>query len=878
MAKQKHVLWFKDLSMKDVPRVGGKNASLGEMYRKLSTEGVRVPNGFATTADAYQEFLKTNGLDKKIKQTLKGLKVDNVKDILKCGKKIRQMIMNAEFSDELKSAILESYRALSKKYKSRNVDIAIRSSATAEDLPTASFAGQMESYLNVSGQKQVLEVTKKCFASLFTNRAIVYREEKGFDHLKISLSACFQKMVRSDLACSGVMFSVDTESGFDDVTVINSSWGLGENIVQGKVTPDEFMVFDTTMDKGFKPIIDQKLGSKEWKMVYSKKKGSSTLNLKTTKHEREVFTLTDDEILELAKYSNIIEDHYKKSMDMEWAKDGKDGKLYILQARPETVQSQKDMDYLEHYRFDSKAKKSEPIVEGIAVGSKIATGKVNVIMDSKDISKFKPGQVLVTDMTDPDWVPIMKIAKAIVTNSGGRVCHAAIVSRELGIPCIVGTGDATKVLKNGQTVTTSCAEGEEGYVYKGEVPFKVKKTKIKGLKKPQTKIMMNVGNPEQSFGFSFIPNDGVGLAREEFIINNDIGVHPLAMIDYNKINDNAITDRIDEAILGYDNPIEFYVDKLAEGIGRIGASFYPKDVIVRLADFKSNEYADLIGGSLYEPEESNPMIGWRGASRYYDPKYRKAFDLELQAINKVREEFGLDNIIMMVPFCRTIDEAKKVMEIIDEHGLRKSSKKLKKLQVYVMCEVPSNVILADEFAKIFDGFSIGSNDLTQLTLGVDRDSEIVSHVFDERNEAVKEMVRMVIRAAKKNKKKIGICGQAPSDFPEFAEFLVREGIDSISLNPDTVIETTLKILKQEKKLGIKPRKTKSKAKSKVKKKKPKKTPRKSRKTKKKKSAKKNKPSKTELKKKTVAELKKMLKKKGKKVSGNKGELIRRLGK
>ncbi|MFA7663149.1 MAG: phosphoenolpyruvate synthase, partial [Patescibacteria group bacterium] len=580
MSEKKYILWFDELTIKDLPRVGGKNSSLGEMYQKLSSKGVRVPNGFATSAEAYRDFLKENGLDVAIKNILKGLDIKNIKEVIKRGSKIRQLILKAELSDELKSQILESYKELSKKYKTSNVDIAIRSSATAEDLPTASFAGQMESYLNISGQKQVLEITKECFASLFTNRAIVYRVDKGFDHLKVYLSACFQKMVRSDLACSGVMFSIDSESGFDDVTVINSSWGLGENIVQGKVTPDEFMVFDTTLDKGYRPIINQKLGSKEWKMIYDKSDKHSTLNLKTSELERNVFTLTDDEILELAKYSNIIEDHYKKSMDMEWAKDGRDGKLYILQARPETVQSQKNLDHLEKYEFDSKVKKGEPLVKGIAVGSKIASGDVNIILDAKDISKFKAGQILVTEMTDPDWVPIMKIAKAIVTNSGGRVCHAAIVSRELGIPCIVGTGDVTKVLKNKQNVTVSCGEGEEGFVYDKLIPFKIKKTNIKGLKRPQTKIMMNVGNPEQAFGFSFIPNDGVGLAREEFIINNDIGVHPLALLNYKKITDSGVKDKIDEAMRGYDDPVDFYVDKLAEGIGRLGASFYPKDVIV----------------------------------------------------------------------------------------------------------------------------------------------------------------------------------------------------------------------------------------------------------------------------------------------------------
>ncbi|MGC9048858.1 MAG: phosphoenolpyruvate synthase [Patescibacteria group bacterium] len=816
----KFVIPFKNLSIKDVPQVGGKNASLGEMFNQLTKKGIRIPDGFATTAEAYWYFLEHGGLKSKIRKILKGLDIKNVRDLVKRGKKIRQLILKTPLSKEFERAVLDAYRQLSKKYQTKNVDVAVRSSATAEDLPSASFAGQQESYLNIRGEKQLLEAVHKCIASLFTDRAIVYRQEQGFDHLKVALSVGVQKMVRSDLACSGVMFSCDTESGFADITVINSAWGLGENIVQGKVTPDEFMVYEPLLIKGYRPIISKKLGAKEWMLVYGKRGQKSTINLRTPTNKREKFTLSDKEILELAKYSVIIEKHYHRAMDIEWAKDGKDGKLYILQARPETIQSRRSLDVLEEYILEGKeksralargkkiAKKFKILARGVAVGSKIGQGQANVIRDVKEIRKFKPGQVLITEMTDPDWVPVMKMASAIVTDAGGRTCHAAIVSRELGIPCVVGTGNATSKIHLGQKVTVSCAEGEEGYVYDGLLPFKIKKISLKHLRRPKTKIMMNVGEPEQAFAFSFIPNDGVGLAREEFIINNYIKIHPLALLNYKNLKDKKVKTQIDEITRGYPDPekskdrgagkVQFYVDKLAEGIARIAAAFYPKDVIVRFSDFKTNEYANLIGGSLFEPTEPNPMIGWRGASRYYDPKFRQAFDLECLAIKKVRNIFGLDNIIVMVPFCRTVDEGKNVLKILDQHGLRKKQKGLKPLKVYVMCEIPSNVILAEEFCKIFDGFSIGSNDLTQLTLGLDRDSSLVAHLFNERNEAVKRMVRQIIKVAHQYKKKVGICGQAPSDFPEFAKFLIKEGIDSISLNPDTVIKTTLVISKTEK--------------------------------------------------------------------------------
>lgn len=797
--RRKTILWFKELTLKNVPQVGGKNASLGEMYQKLGQQGVRIPNGFATTAEAYWRFMEQENLGQKIEKILTGLDVQNVEELARRGDKIRKLILktplNQEFVEELKKA----YQELSQEYKSKAVDVAVRSSATAEDLPDASFAGQMETYLNVQGTENLLQAAHKCLASLFTNRAIVYRQTKGFKHSEVALSIGVQKMVRSDIACSGVMFSCDTESGFADVTVINSSWGLGENVVQGKVSPDEFMVFEPLLDQGYQSIVNKRLGAKEWKMVYGEKGKNAVKNIKTTSQERNKFTLSDQEILELARYSVLIEKHYGRPMDMEWGKDGKDKKLYILQARPETVQSLKSIDVLERFILNVPEKEKKTLITGVAVGSKIGQGEVNVIKSAKDIVKFKPGQVLVTKMTDPDWVPIMKIASAIITDDGGRVCHAAIVSREMGVPCVVGTGEATRKIKKGQRVTVSCAEGEVGRVYQGLLPFQIKKTSLKNFKKPKTKIMLNVAEPSQAFGLSFLPNDGVGLAREEFIINNHIKVHPLALINFRKIKDPKIRKKINEITAGYSNKIDFYVHKLAEGIGTIAAAFYPKDVIVRFSDFKSNEYANLIGGSLYEPEEANPMIGWRGASRYNDPKFKKAFQLECQAIKRVRERFGLDNVIVMVPFCRTIEEARSVLKIIEQSGLKKKYRQQKPLQIYVMAEIPSNIILAQEFSQLFDGFSIGSNDLTQLILGLDRDSSLVAHLFDERNEAVKKMIQQLIKVAHQNNCKVGICGQGPSDFPDFAEFLVKEGIDSISLLPDTIIETTMRIANSKKK-------------------------------------------------------------------------------
>ncbi|MDZ7798713.1 MAG: phosphoenolpyruvate synthase [Patescibacteria group bacterium] len=796
MKKKKNkelILWFKDLRNKDVPLVGGKNASLGEMYATLTKRGINVPNGFAVTAEAYRFFLKESGIRDEIKEILSDLNTHNVRNLMARGKKVRQLILKSDFPAELNEAIIKAYKKMEKEYK-KNVDVAVRSSATAEDLPDASFAGQQDTYLNIRGQKDLLKYCKKCIASLFTNRAISYREDKGFDHFEIALSIGVQKMVRSDKASSGVIFSIDTESGFENAVYITSAYGLGENVVQGNVNPDEFYVFKPTLEQGYKAIISRQRGTKALKMIYTSGQGKSTKNVNVSTAKRRKYSIEDQEILTLAKWTVAIEKHYQKPMDIEWAKDGQTNELFIVQARPETVQSQKDKNILETYVIKKKGKK---IIEGAPVGTKVASGEANVILNTKDIHSFKKGQILVTDMTDPDWEPIMKIASAIVTDQGGRTCHAAIVSRELGIPCIVGAGRATKKIKNGQTVTVSCAEGEKGFVYQGRADFKVKKTRLKKIKRPKTKIMMNIGSPDIAFDSSFIPNDGVGLAREEFIINSFIQIHPLALLNYKKLKDKKAKKEIEKITRDYKNKSEFFIDKLAMGVAMIAAAFYPKDVIVRLSDFKSNEYANLIGGSEFEPEESNPMIGWRGASRYYDKNYEAAFKLECQALKKVRKEMGLKNLKVMVPFCRTVEEGKNVIKIMKKYGLKQGQDGL---EVYVMCEIPSNVIMAEEFAKIFDGFSIGSNDLTQLTLGVDRDSSLVAHIYDERNEAVKRMVSQVIKIAKKNKCKIGICGQAPSDYPEFARFLVKEGIDSMSLNPDTVIKTTLDILKTEKKL------------------------------------------------------------------------------
>jgi len=808
------ILWFDDILIEDVPLVGGKNASLGEMHQKLTSKGVNVPNGFAITAYAYRHLLKTAGIEQAIQDALQGLDTHDLRNLQERGRKAREIIRNAEFPDDLRQAIIEAYQKMEEEYGA-NVDVAVRSSATAEDLPDASFAGQQETYLNIRGVDALIDACKRCFASLFTDRAISYRHDKGFGQFDVYLSIVVQKMVRSDSASSGVMFSIDTESGFTDAVFITGAWGLGENVVQGAVNPDEYYVFKPTLKEGKRPIVGKRVGSKEIKMIYNTDPGAEepVKNIETTPEERGTYVLNDDEILKLARWACIIEDHYGKAMDIEWAKDG-DGKqvgtgeLFIVQARPETVHSQDSKKVMETYVLKEKGK---VIATGQAVGAKIGQGKANVIKDVADIHNFKKGEVLVTDMTDPDWEPIMKIASAIVTNRGGRTCHAAIISRELGIPCVIGTENGTELIKSGQEVTVSCAEGESGYIYEGLLKYEVEKLDLDSVPATRTKIMMNVGIPEKAFTEGQIPNDGVGLAREEFIINSHIGIHPLALYYFDDLKQKAaagdkeiakIVEEIEARTTAYpDDKKQFFIDKLAEGVGRIGAGFYPKDVIVRLSDFKSNEYANLIGGKLYEPEESNPMIGWRGASRYYDEKYKPAFGLECQALLKVRNDMGLTNVKLMVPFCRTPEEGRKVIEVMREFGLVQGENGL---EIYVMCEIPSNVISADAFADVFDGFSIGSNDLTQLTLGLDRDSDLVAHIYDERNEAVKTMVKMVIDTAKRRGRKIGICGQAPSDFPEFATFLVECGIDSMSLISDTVIKTRLLVAEKEKELGIAP--------------------------------------------------------------------------
>lgn len=795
------VLWFDELGIDDVPLVGGKNASLGEMYRSLVPKGVPIPNGFAVTAQAYRHLLKASGAMDKIKAIMEGLDTHDMDNLMERGSRIRALVRNLEIPADLQSAIIQAYRKMEETY-GPNVDVAVRSSATAEDLPDASFAGQQETYLNIRGAEELLEACQRCFASLFTNRAISYRQDKGFDHFSIALSIGVQKMVRSDLSSSGVMFSIDTETGFQDAVFLTGAWGLGENVVQGAVNPDEWYIFKPTLMQGFKPIIMKRIGGKAIKMIYTTDAKAPTKNVAVPEEDRRRLVLSDDEVVALARMACTIEEHYSAHrgqftpMDIEWAKDGQTGELFIVQARPETVHSLKDLTVLRKYVLKEKG---EVLVQGQSVGELIGQGPVQVIKSASMIHTFRKGEVLVTDMTDPDWEPIMKIASAIVTNRGGRTCHAAIVSRELGIPCIVGTGSATIKLAQGEDVTVDCSEGSIGNVYRGLVPFEVEETNLGTLPKPKTKITMNLASPEQAFEKSFIPNDGVGLAREEFIINSYIKIHPLALLNYETLPDEIIKRAIADMTSGYADKAEYFVDKLAEGVGMIAAAFYPKQVIVRLSDFKSNEYANLIGGKLFEPDEENPMIGWRGASRYYSPNYKEAFGLECRAMKKIREEMGLTNVEIMIPFPRTVEEAKKVIETMAEYGLRQGENGLK---IIGMCEIPSNVIMAEEFLEVFDGFSIGTNDLTQLILGVDRDSSLVAHVYDERNPAVKRFVKQVIEVAVKKGKYIGICGQAPSDYPEFAEFVVECGIESMSLNPDTIIKTTLIVAELEKKLGL----------------------------------------------------------------------------
>jgi pyruvate, water dikinase len=790
------VKWYSEVGIADVPIVGGKNAALGEMYSNLVPLGVNIPNGFALTADAYRYFFKETGLDKEIEIILTDLDTKSIKNLQKRGEKIRKTILKKEFPKLLHDAIVKSYGELEAKY-GKDIDVAVRSSATAEDLPGASFAGQQETYLNVRGVKDVLLSSRKCIASLFTDRAISYRVDKGFSHFDAALSVGIQLMVHSDEAVSGVAFTIDTETGFDKVIEINGIYGLGEFIVQGIVIPDEFVIFKPTLENGHKSIISKKLGKKNIKLVYKKPEGTKQVDVPASDAEK--YCLTDEEVIKLAKWCLEIEKYFSKKrgtyspMDIEWAKDGRTGELFIVQARPETVQSGKDKNVLKEYKL---GKKSDVLTTGIAVGGKIGAGRVRVLKTAKEISKFEKGEVLVTEITDPDWEPIMKIASAIITDKGGRTSHAAIVSRELGIPCIVGSGNATQVLKNGEEVTVDCASGEVGNVYSGILSFEVLEHKLDKLPELPVKIMVNIGSPDEAFRNYSLPVKGVGLGRLEFIIASHIKIHPNALIDYKKLSDSKQTPetkellkKINEATYGYVNKADYYVDQLALGIAQIGATLYPHDVIIRFSDFKTNEYRTLLGGGAYEPQEENPMIGWRGASRYYDPKFKEAFGLECKAMKRVREDMGLTNVIPMIPFCRTPEEARQVIDTMKEFGLDRA--KDNTLKVYVMCEIPSNILLADEFLEIFDGMSIGSNDLTQLTLGIDRDSGIVTHIADANNPSVKKLIAEIIHKCKAKGKYIGICGQAPSDYPDFAKFLMDEGIESMSLNPDTVIKTIL---------------------------------------------------------------------------------------
>jgi len=801
--KDGFVKWYGETSITDVPEVGGKNAALGEMYSNLVPLGVNIPDGFALTAAAYRHFFKETGLGNTIKEILADLDTGDMRNLQARGKKTREAILRAELPQDLKEIITKSYEQLEDKYGD-NLDVAVRSSATAEDLPGASFAGQQETYLNIRGVENVLIATKKCIASLFTNRAISYRKDKGFSHFDTALSVGVQRMVRSDVASSGVAFTLDTESGFNKVIMINGIYGLGELIVQGHVIPDEFIMFKSSLEKGLNPIIDKKLGKKNVKLAYAK---NGTRQVKISAKDQERFCITDDEAIKLAKWCLTIEKHFSEKhghlqpMDIEWAKDGKTGELFIVQARPETVHSSQDKNILNEYRL---GKKSEIRINGIAVGAKIGAGKVRILKSAKSISSFEKGEVLVTEITDPDWEPIMKIAGAIVTDKGGRTSHAAIVSRELGIPCIVGTGNATKVLKNGEEVTIDCSTGAVGKVYKGILPFETIEHRLDKMPQITTKIMVNIGSPDEAFKNYSLPAKGVGLGRIEFVIASHVGIHPNALIDYKKLKKgkktpaiNKVLKIIDAKTKDYDNKEEFYVTNLALGIAKIAATFPSDDVIIRFSDFKTNEYRALVGGDLYEPHEENPMLGWRGASRYYDPKFKTAFGLECKAIKRVREDMGFANVIPMIPFCRTPEEGKQVIGVMAEHGLDRV--KDDKLKIYVMCEIPSNIVLADEFLDIFDGMSIGSNDLTQLTLGLDRDSGIVTHIANENNPAVKKLISDIIKKCKEKNKYIGICGQAPSDYPEFAHFLVKEGIESMSLNPDTVIKIIMSLAESEEK-------------------------------------------------------------------------------
>lgn len=818
--KRKLTLWFDEVGIEDLELVGGKIASLGEMTRALGSKGVEVPNGFAITASAYRYLLEKGAAGPKIQKLLAQLDAKDVAKLSEIGMKIRKIIRAIEFPADLREAIIQAYHQLGKKYgyEPGKLDVAVRSSATAEDLPGASFAGQLETFLNVVGEKELLNACARCFASLFTNRAISYREDKGFSHFDINVAIGVQKMVRSDKASAGVMFTIDTESGFPDVVLINAAYGLGENVVQGTVNPDEYYVYKPALKKGKWPLLGKVVGRKNRRLIYAPGKDKGVKNISVRHDLRERYALTDEEIIKLATWACAIEEHYTQKkgatcpMDIEWAKDGDGdsvgtGKLFIVQARPETVHSQRDYSSFERYVLEEQGK---VVTSGTAVGQKIGQGEAVFLGRPEDSHKFKQGQVLVSVMTNPDWEPIMKIASAIVTDKGGRTCHAAIVSRELGIPCIVGTGDVTEKVPTGTQITVSCCEGERGYVYEGLLKYRKEKIRIAEIPQTSTQIMMNVGLAEKAFSYSQIPSEGVGLARIEFIFNSWVKVHPLAILNFQELQRRARKEpQIKEAVAEIErstarepDKVKYFIDSMAQGVGRIAAAFYPKDVIVRLSDLKTNEYRNLIGGFLYEPEESNPMIGWRGASRYVHPLYRQAFGLECRAIKKVREDMGLTNVKVMIPFCRTPEEGKAVIETMREFGLVQGENAL---EIYVMAEIPTNCLQAKEFAELFDGFSIGSNDLTQLSLGLDRDSELVSHLYSERNSSVLWLIRHLIETARAKKTKVGICGQAPSDYPDFAAFLVECGIDSISLNPDTVIKTRLMIAEKEKKMGVSPK-------------------------------------------------------------------------
>jgi pyruvate,water dikinase len=801
----RYIRFFEDIGIGDIPDVGGKNASLGEMYRVLQPQGVRVPNGFAVVASAYWYILERAGVLPTLKELLRGLDPADVTDLAARGRKLREQVYGAGLPDDLRAEILDAYHALQSEYGSA-LTLAVRSSATAEDLPEASFAGAHETFLNVHGDEQLLDACRRCFASLFTDRAIHYRIDEGFDHFKVALSVGVMMMVRADLAASGVIFTLDTESGFRDVVFITGAYGLGENVVQGAVDPDEFYVFKPTFERGHRAVLRRALGAKKMKMVYVEGGTRlSTRNIPTAAEDRERFCIGDDDVLTLADYAIKVERHYSaragkpRPMDMEWAKDGNSGLLYLVQARPETVASQRRGSVLETYSITGHG---EVLVTGRAVGEKVVTGSARVIDSVAHLSEFRPGEVLVADSTTPDWEPVLKTAGGVVSNRGGRTCHAAIVARELGIPAVVGAGSATTALGTGQEVTLSCAEGDVGKVYRGKVPFEVQRTDLEGLERPATHIMVNLGNPDLAFKTSFLPNDGVGLARMEFIINESIKVHPMALVHPERIDDAKARAAIEKLTRGYASPGDFFVERLSEGVGTIAAAFYPKPVIVRMSDFKTNEYATLIGGRFFEPREENPMLGFRGASRYAHPAYAEGFALECAAMRRVRETMGLTNVRLMIPFCRRIAEAKQVLDAMAKHGLQRGTNGL---EIYVMCEIPNNVTLIDAFARYFDGFSIGSNDLTQLTLGVDRDSDLVAFDYDERDDGVKAMIRLAVEGCQRNHRHSGLCGQAPSDYPDMAQFLVEVGIDSISLNPDAVIKTTMTVLEVEKRLGRKPR-------------------------------------------------------------------------